>query len=289
MHRPIASSELAIVGLVRNGQKTLRRELGVLGRAARGFARVHCLIVESDSSDATLEVLRALEAELPDFRSISLGALAGRHPLRTDRIAVCRNRYLDELSQNPLYANVDYVMVADLDGVNRHLTPQALASCWQTQAPWDVCTANQKDAYYDVWALRHAAWCPGDCWQQYRELRAMFGHERALTIAVHSRMVRIAPSDDWIEVDSAFGGLAIYRRDALLTSRYIGLDERGEETCEHVPLHAALRARGLRLFINPALVNAHSTDRSASAKLPARLRRRIESWGKGVRKRWRGR
>jgi hypothetical protein len=288
-HRPIATSELAVVGLVRNGQKTLRHELAVLRRATRGFARLHYLIVESDSSDATLEVLGRLQAEMPNFRSISLGALADRHPLRTDRMASCRNRYLDELSQNPLYANVDYVMVADLDGVNRHLTAQAIATCWQSPLPWDVCAANQRDAYYDVWALRHAAWCPDDCWRLYHRLRPLFGHEQALTLAVHSRMVRLAPTDDWIEVDSAFGGLAIYRRDALLTSRYRGLDEYGEQICEHVPFHAGLRARGARLFINPALINARRTDRSARAALPARLRRRVESWGKGLRKRWRGR
>jgi hypothetical protein len=250
---------------------------------------LHYLVIESDSNDATPDLLARLQSELPGFRSISLGALAARHPLRADRIAVCRNRYLDELSQNPLYANVDYVLVADLDGVNRHLKAQALESCWRTTTPWDVCTANQRDAYYDVWALRHPVWCPIDCWQQYRELRPLFGHEQALTLAVHSRMVRLEPTAEWIEVDSAFGGLAIYRREALLTSRYRGLDEKGREICEHVPLHADLRARGVRIFINPALINAHRTDRSASAGLRARLRRRIESLGKRVRSRWRGR
>lgn len=288
-HRFDPAATLIVVGLARNCAKSLQRDVDVLAAAARDFAQVRFLVIESDSTDATPAILRKLSEERPSFAYLSLGSLAPRHPLRTDRIAVCRNRYLDELRSNPQYADAEYVLVADLDGANRDLTAQALQSCWQSDEIWDVCAANQSDAYYDIWALRHPQWCPDDCWQQYRWLRPLFGHEQALSVAIHSRMVRLAARSSWVQVQSAFGGLALYRRSALAAGRYSGVDAEGEQVCEHVPFHAQLRQAGFKIFINPALINAHRTPHSARKRWDVRLRRKIEGLGKQVRARWRGR
>lgn len=285
-HKPINAAALVVVGCVRNGAKTVRRAVETLARATAGFANVRFLVVESDSTDHTLAQLERLRQQSGRFDFVSLGRLAERIPARTERIAHCRNRYLEELRTNELYAAADYVMVADLDGVNNDLRRGAVETCWRGAVPWDVVTANQRDAYYDIWALRHPDWCPVDCHQQYTRLRAMFGHPRALAIAIHSRMARLSPRAAWIEVDSAFGGLAIYRREALLAGNYSGV-QAGQSVCEHVPLHAQLRAEGLRIFINPALINAHRTDHSARIRMHVRWRREIEALGKRLRDRWR--
>lgn len=283
------NAELLVVGLARNCHRTLRRDVKTLSVAARRFARVRFLVIESDSDDGTLEVLRQLREQMPDFTFISLGRLQDRHPLRTERIAVCRNRYLEELRSNQRYAGANYVLVADLDGANCDLTRPAVDSCWRSAPDWDVCAANQRDAYYDIWALRHRDWCPVDCWQQYRQLVPWLGREQALEMAVHSRMVRIPAHSPWIEVESAFGGLAFYKRHALLAANYVGLDDdSGEQICEHVMLHAQLRRQGLRIFINPALINANRTVHSARKRLHVRLRRRLESFGKKLLAQFRG-
>lgn len=283
-HKPIADAELVVVGCVRNGAGTVRRSVETLARATGEFARVRFLVIESDSTDETLVELQRLRSAITGFQFTSLGALAERLPARTERIAACRNRYLDELRHDRQYADADYVMVADLDGVNHDLRFEAVATCWASPSPWDVVTANQSDAYYDIWALRHPDWCPVDCHDQYERLRDLFGRPRALAIAIHSRMARLDPGAEWIEVDSAFGGLAIYRREALLGGRYSGMYE-GCAICEHVPLHAELHARGYRIFINPALINAHRTDHSARVRFSVRLRRQIESVGQRLRAR----
>jgi glycosyltransferase involved in cell wall biosynthesis len=287
-HKPIQAAALVVVGCVRNGAKTVRRAVETLAAATAGFAHVQFLIVESDSTDATVATLEDLRRQSESFAFVSLGALAERIPARTERIAHCRNQYLEELRTNPRYSSVDYVMVADLDGVNNDLRRAAVETCWTSVQPWDVVTANQRDAYYDIWALRHPDWCPVDCHEQYTRLRPIFGHPRALAIAIHSRMARLSPWTTWIEVDSAFGGLAIYRREALLAADYSGVSG-AQPVCEHVPLHAQLRAKGFRIFINPALINAHRTDHSARIRLHVRLRREIEAFGKRLRDRWRRR
>jgi hypothetical protein len=231
--------------------------------------------VESDSGDATLQVLQQCAQRWPALRFLSEGSLRERIPQRTARIAHCRNVYLDELRRNPLYAGVSHVIVADLDRVCRDLDAAALASCWAVAEPWSALTANQGDYYYDIWALRHPVWCPGDAWEEQRALLPVLGKRAADEVALFSRMVHIDPRRAPIEVDSAFGGLAVYKREALLAGRYVGLDAAGRESCEHVALHAQLRAQGHRIFINPALINARHTKHAGRKKLWRTLRRRL--------------
>ena len=270
--------ELAVVGVARNCARSLRRDIKVLERATRNFRQVHVLIIESDSTDRGVDVLRALTAAVPRLRYLSLGALRERFPKRTERIAHCRNTYLDELAANPLYASVSHVLVTDLDGVSRHIDAAALASCWAIDLPWAACGANQGDCYYDIWALRHPVWCPGDAWRERAALAPMLGQRAADEISFFSRMVHIAAGRAPIEVDSAFGGMALYRRDALLAARYHGLAADGAEVCEHVMLHQAMRAAGARIFINPAMINARSTRHGGRKKWFRSLRRRVWNW-----------
>ena len=152
------------------------------------------------------------------------------------------------------FDNYDYVVMMDLDGVNRNLTRVNVESCWK-QGGWAGATANQPFRYYDVWALRAIGWCENDCWKEYASLRKNMKHKQALKMAVTSKMKSIRPSGHPIEVQSAFGGLAIYRMEAFLSSEYIGEDEQGMEICEHVPFHKGLADNGFKVFIIPSLVN----------------------------------
>lgn len=256
-----------VTGLVRNCARGIATELQRLQGVLQGFEKVQWLLVESDSHDDSLKVLEALSARMPGFRHVSLGALRGQRPLRTDRLAHCRNAYLEEIDHNPVYAGVQTVLVTDWDRVNTHLTSQGLRSCWARDG-WDACMPNQAGPYYDVWALRHPEWSANDCFAAMRFLqRQGLTPERALREAVDSRMITISPQADWIEVDSAFGGMAVYRREALRGLRYQGLDAAGHETCEHVALHAQMRARGSRLFINPQFINAGWTEHTQRLRL----------------------
>ncbi len=276
----LMAKQFLVVGLAKNCSKSIKTDIAKVRSALKAFKHVQWLVIESDSRDRTVKKLDELEREIENFRFISLGALRKEFALRTARIAHCRNRYLDELNSNPIYAHIDYVVVTDLDGVSDQLTEQGLLSCW-ARDDWDVCTANQRGPYYDVWALRHKTWSPNDCWSQYRFLTEHgLSVNESLFAAIHSRMIKIDENLDWIEVDSSFGGLAIYRRKALDGSQYVGLDDEGEMVCEHVRLHAALRAHGGRIFINPGLINTGYTSHTKKLLLLSRIRRKIKAlWG----------
>jgi hypothetical protein len=81
-------------------------------------------------------------------------------------------------------------------------------------------------------------------------------------VAVYSRMIEIPEEGEWIEVDSAFGALAIYKTSAIKGLRYVGTDAHDQEMCEHVNFHKLIKDRGGRIFINPKLINAELTDHS---------------------------
>jgi hypothetical protein len=259
---PPAQSEVLVIGLVRDAAPALEADLGRLRQALGDAQRVHGLIIESDSQDETLPALRRVQASWADCRVMTLGNLRDQMPVRTVRLAHCRNLGVEALRRDAAYAAVDWVVVADLDGVNTHLTAQAVRSCW-ARSDWDMCSANQAAPYYDIWALRHPQWSPNDCWAQHRFYEQFEpNRQRSLYCCVYVRMIQLPATQAWVKVDSAFGGLAIYRRSVYERGHYSGLTEGGEEVCEHVPFHATLQQLGARLFINPALINAEWTEHS---------------------------
>lgn len=276
-HRAPAESTAVVVGVVRDNGLRLRRAVRRLASAMRIFATVHWYVVESDSGDDTCAELDVLAASLPRFTWRTLGKLAPTMPERTARIACARNACVDAVASDASFRRADYVIVADLDEVNRLIDAAAIASCW-ARDDWDACTANQRGPYYDIWALRHALWSPDDYWHMQRFLMECgYDARAALERALGARRIVLPEHAPWIAVDSAFGGFAVYRREAFISGRYVGLDGDGAPICEHVPFHASLVARGFRIFINPRLVNTDYTDHTDYLAPLARTRRRLRN------------
>jgi hypothetical protein len=270
--RMSSNSRLLIAGIIRNGSKTISNEISVLKKAFSDFQNIEWLIIESDSADDTVNKLDEIKTNTENFRYESLGNLSDKLKSRTERIAFCRNVYLEKIRNDSKYIHLDYVVIVDLDGVNSLLTQKSVQSCF-AKNNWDVCTANQSGNYYDIWALRHPSWCPNDCWEQYRYLLKYSdpNNPNALALAryaaVYSKMIRIPADSEWIKVNSAFGGLAIYKKEALIsTKKYIGLTEHGMEICDHVSLHLDMTERGLNIYINPELINIDFTEHSEPAR-----------------------
>jgi hypothetical protein len=268
---------LAIVGLARNCEKSIRADVYRIKAAAKHAKSIVWLIVESDSSDETIRELEKLEVEIENFHFSSLGQLINSIPKRTDRISYCRNYYAEQLRSNETFSNIDYVVVADFDGLNSKITQQGFESCWERN-DWDMCAANQDGPYYDIWALRHKEWCPEDCWAQYKFLNTYrLDFEKNIWASVYSKMITIPQTSEWIEVDSAFGGFAIYKKRSFDDCEYVGITEMGDEFCEHVYFHRKLKARGARLYINPKLINAAITEHTIHLSLKNRVQRRLKS------------
>ena len=275
-HQSFKDSSIIITGLTRNGGKVIRREILNLTNAFSGFKEVAFFIVESDSTDNTLEILEEISTEIPNFAYTSLGQLENQLPNRIDRIAFCREYARKSISEKQ--NTFDYVCVADLDGVNSLLTKSAVESCWQRD-DWDVVTANQSGPYYDIYALRVEGWCPENSWALQEQMVKRGIHPmKARQLAVYSKQRRISADEPWISVHSAFGGLAIYLWDCFKLASYSGRDELSNVVCEHVVLNLKLEQEGKRIYINPKLINSRGNDISRLDKRLKHLAKYTLSW-----------
>jgi len=258
---------IVIVGIVKDAGVGLIKDVLNLESAFSDFITVNWFLVESNSSDNTVEILSQLKNQIHNFDFVSLGSVGKPGESRTIGMASARNRYLEEIRIQNKYSNTKFVAVADFNNSNKDLTVEAVRSCFLTE-DWDGCSANQNGPYYDIWALRHELWQPNDCWRQLEFFRNYVKFpEKALFMSVNSKMIVIPPTSKWTEVESAFGGLGIYRREIILSANYKGADDFGLPICEHVPFHQELRRQGRRLFINPRLINIGKNDHSARKSL----------------------
>ena len=256
-----------VVGTARNCSDTLIKDIHIIRKALSFSSSISFFIVESDSSDDTNVKLEKCKKEFPNFLYKSFGNIKTKYPLRTERIAFCRNKYLEEIKSNKNFINIDYVCVVDFDGVNNLLDKKGILSCWQ-RTDWDVCCACQKGPYYDVFALRQEFLSPNDCWEQRDFLMKQgFSKFRATYNSVYSRMLNYSKFKNWIKVDSAFGGFALYTIDSIKKGIYVGKKNNHKEICEHISLNKSIIDTGGFIYINPFLINNKRTTHSRFASL----------------------
>ena len=171
------------------------------------FSNVEFCLVESDSSDRTLEKIYELRESGYKIDLISLGSLEKEIPERIERLRYCRNTYVKYIRKN---ANkYDFVVVADFDGINGKLTSKAIDSCHEVDISWDMCSANQSRGYYDVYALRAKNWCEVDIFDEIRNTpiaRSKKEEFRTRTKLIYDRMKIIPKNSPWFAVESSFGG-----------------------------------------------------------------------------------
>jgi len=109
------------VGTVSNVSHTLEGEVLRVYKALQRFKHISWFLVESDSSDNTSKILKNLQANYENFEYVELGNLKTTIPDRIERIRFCRNQYVNFI-RAPLHrVEWEYVVIADLDGMNKKL------------------------------------------------------------------------------------------------------------------------------------------------------------------------
>ena len=270
------NKEIFITGLARDCAHSLPSLLTQLETLSTLFARYHFIILENDSLDDTKTVLNAFKAKHTEAIIEYHDKIAKRHPKRTDRLAFLRNRILDIATERCNDPDNAYFLMLDLDGANNLIDAERIAHhVRQDDGSWSALFANQSEDYYDLWALRHPELCPYDIWEMVRERPK--GMEKAEAIETFITSIRFnLPKDrGLIEVESAFGGLGLYLMSAIKGCRYLGLDDAGNEVCDHVALNREIIAKGGKLYIDCALINAQGTQDHAPPK--SRLQKRISA------------
>lgn len=252
MNKIPRESSIVICGTARNIEHKIDDTISKIMDAFSSFKEIRILICESFSTDKTVAKLTQIRANNKYFDFIHDNKIDKNENRRTVRIASARNELQSRVRFR--YSDCDFVAMLDLDGVNRDLTFKSIESIWNYDS-WDAGFANQPLRYYDIWALRAKGWSEGDCWKEYDELRQVLPPRKAKRIALTDKMRSIPKKSLPIPVESAFGGLGIYRTEAFLDGVYVGMDNEGNEVCEHVHFNQSLLEKGRKLYIFPSLVN----------------------------------
>jgi len=284
-----------VVGLARNLEKTLEKTIHQIVSTFNPLFAIDFYVVESDSGKAMHNVLEEIAKGIPNFHYKSLGNLCDIIPDRVERIRFCRNVYVAYIRENMENKNWDFVVVADLDGINRKLKTKNLIPLLDISDKWEVLTCNQSAPYYDIYALRARGWVEFDCISESRARTKSLEDEltqihRQATIKrriiyrkirnirkelIYDKMVRIPPTGRPIIVDSAFGGIAFYRAQIFMKHDY-SRSSKTEFECEHVTLHRKIREQHGTILILPSFINGGWNEHSLN-KIPlVRFARRVK-------------
>jgi glycosyltransferase involved in cell wall biosynthesis len=286
---------ILLVGTVSNVGKTIEKELRVVCKALSVFDFVKIYLVESDSTDNTVEILEKIKLAKTNFDFTSLGTLKEKIPHRIERIAHCRNYYVEYFRTKHQTSNFDYVAVADLDGMNFRINKRGIKSCFDSNIQWSGMMANQKFGYYDIYALRAPGWVESDCFNDLRKAKEFSVPPRLSKwlflnfliqfkyydsfrkTYIYDQMKRIKVKNDLIKVDSAFGGFAIYKPEVFLQSLYG--NSRSFES-EHVDFHKTVEKSEKAFYINPKLINSGFNVYNSNKLLIVRFLRELKKFNK---------
>lgn len=271
--------QIVFCGCARDCASELPAVLANIRSLAARYPGSACLFLENDSTDQTQALLSAFCQEHEgDNQLLVLDGLASQIPQRTVRLAMARNALVAALRR--WYGDGRYTLVVmlDLDDVNTRPWDidiiEAKINWMHAQQDVVAIFANQLDHYYDLWALRESDRCPGDAWEEVFDhaLRHGCSDQDAFEQTFRRRIFTLPVDAPPMEVDSAFGGLGIYRMPAVLKNpaTYCGEDVKAWgnmdqpqitrwQRCEHVSFHLGLRQQGGRLLVLPALINADAS------------------------------
>jgi hypothetical protein len=247
------------------------------------YGDIDIFLVESDSTDPTLQVLSRIE-KTRYLEFVSLGALEAQIPNRVDRIRHCRNIYVNFIRNSE--KKYDYIVVADMDGMNKGLNRKAFSKVFSSKQDWDMCAANQKFGYYDIYALRASNWSEGDYQKELQEKNSglkltYLQEDRLRKSVIYAKMRRIPKSSEWIKVESAFGGLAVYKPEIFENFDYSARTSEEYLECEHVTLHRKMIEKGMKIFVCPEMMNSafneYNVNRFALVRFLKYVRKRIRN------------
>jgi len=236
-----------IAGTVRDIESYVKKDLENIDKCGKKFNDYAVIIYENDSKDKTRKLLE--ENKKDNYIYIFEDGI--KEPMRTMRISNGRNKILDKVREINKNNEYQYLIMLDLDDRNSSgKFVDSIETCFENM-DWDVLTGNQSDIYYDIWAFRKKGLLDWDCWKEYhKSVKNGMSDSEAKQRYVFGIISKFEP-DGFIEVDSAFSGIAIYKLSSIPENcRYEGKYEDGGELCEHVPFHKCLKDNGAKIYLN---------------------------------------
>lgn len=252
-----------VLGAVRNVESRLQENIDSLEKKL-GSSLSGWILIESNSDDRTVEILRKNEANKGNFFFESLQPKPRLS--RILAIAEARQRALERLKEVDI--EVDTVFVIDLD----QNYDWANAELVTRDREFDALFPHQ-NPYYDLFAFRPPLSSAEFARYTYRD-RGIFLERvwNQLVVAPKWQIVlgRLLKP---MQVKSAFGGAAQYKYETYVKGSYLNdSNTYGKSAvCEHVLFHESLGGPDVKMFIDPSfrlpVKNQHSIVASLIRKI----------------------
>lgn len=254
----IRNKKIVFAGLCRSVADKIRQNINYLENNIKDKVEDYKIVLfENDSSDNTKEILENIALENKNFRYISknfdrphFGTT--KHKDRIIALAEYRTIVQKYIQNN--FSDYDYVILFDTDFLDYSNDGMINSFGWMDRyshitamAGFSYTFKNIFGAYhiwnYDSWAYRENWWKDLDYYPYYPEIQA---YPKMLYYNYWVPPIGSTP----IKVNSAFGGMAIYRTTDYLMGKY------GYNDCEHVEFHKSLSDKdtGFELYANPSQV-----------------------------------
>jgi hypothetical protein len=215
----ISEKKAIFCGVVKNCARFFEDNKMEIERLGSLFSDYAVIIYENNSKDYT-KLLYSNWAKQNNrvifvSEDLSEDYLKSYTPLigdfRTELIARARNKTLD-IASSHVFDDFDYVIMMDLDDYEP-LNIEAFISTFENPLyDWDAVFANGS---YDLYSLKSNDFACGPeltTWAFLQKELYYIGFKFASLLKRHN----------WYPVDSFFGGLGIYKREAILETRYTG-------------------------------------------------------------------
>lgn len=247
------TANVVVVGLARQIAEIVPLTKSRLEEFAEKFYGFSVVVVENDSTDGTADLFDDWNPGFDVFVESSTlerpHLAAARSAERTMALAEYRNRCVQIVTENHLDA--DYVIVMDYDSWGGYLLEGLLTSlhhleqregCFGMASVSLAQIEHVKDNDGKPMWINYDAWAHRPMWS-WRQRSEMWYHMLVPPFGA-------AP----IPVNSAFGGMAVYKTDDYISGIYGGRLF-GIGDCEHVVFHRSITMKSQRwMALNPSSV-----------------------------------
>lgn len=223
-----AQEKIIIVGTCKNIEQSLPAMQLKIELLGKHFKDYRVIIYENNSIDRTAQILETWAKKNTKLTVISekltseqlharthAHALKDKAPCRMELIAYGRNQVLKQALSKE-FDDFNFILVTDLDFKVGWQVNDVLHS-FSLSKPWDCLAANSMSfglkgsRYYDRYAYRDKQFPLGP-----ESIGEEFWHD------IKNFPLKITPGTGLKKVYSAFGGIALYKREALKECEYSG-------------------------------------------------------------------
>jgi hypothetical protein len=250
--------KVIITGCTKNSASYIQDRIIKLHEIGKYFKEYSILLYENDSTDNTVDILNNNKNNYFNFISEQNIIERIKHKEMHNRVQIlcyARNQLLNNVKLH--FAHYDLLIMIDLDNVLENFKPNIILNAFKYGDDWAGLTANCIGKYYDIWALRidNKIWNNGihgqiwkeplihDCWSQIKNNIA----PRQL---IKEYQTIIPVTMPLIQTTSSFGGLGIYKINAIMNATYEIYNGQFCQ-CEHVIFNQSIKGK---LFICPKLL-----------------------------------